>query len=83
MRIGILICSKSTKKFILKVRNYSEHKMLSDISKDWTIRQRYMFYFRQVVSSNHRRIIEKSLSKDSFLPISKISSEELSSATAS
>jgi radical SAM superfamily enzyme YgiQ (UPF0313 family) len=48
---------KSAKKFILKVRNYSEHKMLNEVTKDWTSRDRDLFYFRQVVSSNHRRFV--------------------------
>jgi len=61
---------KTQKKFILKVRNYSEHQMLSEVTKDWTARDRSLFYFRQVVSSNHRRIIEK-LPDRSSLPISK------------
>ena len=61
---------KSQKKFILKVRNYNEHQMLNEVTKDWTARARGLFYFRQVVSSNHRRFIEK-LSDKSPLPISK------------
>ena len=44
--------------------------MLSEVTKDWTARDRSLFYFRQVVSSNHRRIIEK-LSDRSSLPVSK------------
>ena len=70
---------KSQKKFILKVRNYDEHKMLNEISKNWTARARVLFYFRQVVSSNHGRIIEK-LSDRSPLPISK---DDLSISTVS
>ena len=61
---------KSQRKFILKVRNYNEHQMLNEVTKEWTARDRCLFYFRQVVSSNHRRIIEK-LSDRSSLPISK------------
>ena len=57
--------------------------MLRDISKDLTIRERYMFYFRQVVSSNHRRIIDKPANKTSFLPVSEVSSSTRSSAIAS
>ena len=70
---------KSQKKFILKVRNYNEHQMLSEVTKDWTARNRCLFYFRQVVSSNHRRIIEQ-LSDRSSLPISK---DDLSISTVS
>jgi len=61
---------KSQKKFILKVRNYNEQQMLNEVGKKWTARNRTLFYFRQVVSSNHRRFIEK-LSDKSPLPISK------------
>ena len=52
------------------MRNYDEHKMINEISKNWTARARVLFYFRQVVSSNHRRFIEKPSDK-SPLPISK------------
>ena len=61
---------KSTTKITLKVRNYNEHQMIAEVTKDWTARNRSIFYFAQVVSSNHRRIIEK-LSDRSPLPISK------------
>ena len=49
----------SEKNLILKVRNYSEHKNLCEVTKDWDTKKKCLFYFRQVVSSNHRRIIEK------------------------
>ena len=49
---------KFPKNFTLKVRNYSEHEMLDKVTKDWSPRRRTLFYYRQVVSSNHRRIIE-------------------------
>jgi len=61
---------KSEKKFILKVRNYNEHQMLNEVGKKWTARNKNLFYFRQVVSSNHRRYIERH-SEKSHLPISK------------
>ena len=50
---------KAKKNFILKVRNYSEHKNLDEVTKNWNNKKRCLFYFRQVVSSNHRRIVEK------------------------
>ncbi len=70
---------KSQIKFILKVRNYNEHQNLNKVSKDWTDRDRLLFYFRQIVSSNHRRIIEK-LPDRSSLPILK---KDLSIGTVS
>ncbi len=70
---------KSEKKFILKVRNYNEHQMLEEVGKKWTARNKNLFYFRQVVSSNHRRFIEK-LPERSPLPISK---DDLSTSTVS
>ena len=43
------------KSFSLAIRNFNEHKYLTEISKGYSERKKYREYFNRVVSSNMRR----------------------------